>query len=77
MIRSALILYPDDHPLQSVNSVFWVAICGSFVNLLLVLFVFPESLPASRRAMNKKGKNRAIEGHEIEISSESLISLIS
>ncbi|KAG6373368.1 major facilitator superfamily domain-containing protein [Boletus reticuloceps] len=57
-----------DHPLQSVNSVFWVAICGSFVNLLLVLFVFPESLPASRRAMNRKGKHRAIEGDEIGTS---------
>ncbi|KAF8558160.1 MFS general substrate transporter [Imleria badia] len=57
-----------DHPLQSVNSVFWVAICGSFVNLLLVLFVFPESLPASRRAMNRKGKNPAIEGDEIGTS---------
>jgi len=57
-----------DHPLQSVNSVFWVAICGYFVNFLLVLFVFPESLPASRRAMNRKGKNRAIEGDAIGTS---------
>lgn len=50
-----------DHPLQSVTSVFWVAITCSFVNLILVLFVFPESLPASRRASNRKGKNRAVE----------------
>ncbi|KAG0695596.1 major facilitator superfamily domain-containing protein [Suillus ampliporus] len=50
-----------DHPLQSVTSVFWVAIACSFVNLVLVLFVFPESLPASRRASNRKGKGRAVE----------------
>lgn len=50
-----------DHPLQSVTSVFWVAITCSFVNLILVLFVFPESLPASRRASNRKGKGRAVE----------------
>ncbi|KAG1729637.1 major facilitator superfamily domain-containing protein [Suillus paluster] len=50
-----------DHPLQSVTSVFWVAIACSFVNLLLVLFVIPESLPASRRALNRKGKARAVE----------------
>ncbi|KAG1883390.1 hypothetical protein F4604DRAFT_1535448, partial [Suillus subluteus] len=50
-----------EHPLQSVTSVFWVAITCSFVNLLLVLFVFPESLPASRRASNRKGKGRAVE----------------
>lgn len=49
-----------DHPLQSVTSVFWVAITCSFVNLILVLFVFPESLPASRRASNRKGKGRAV-----------------
>ncbi|KAG2131332.1 major facilitator superfamily-domain-containing protein [Suillus clintonianus] len=50
-----------EHPLQSVTSVFWVAIACSFVNLILVLFVFPESLPASRRASNRKGKGRAVE----------------
>lgn len=50
-----------DHPMQSVTSVFWVAITCSFVNLILVLFVFPESLPASRRASNRKGKGRAVE----------------
>ncbi|KAH7915656.1 major facilitator superfamily-domain-containing protein, partial [Hygrophoropsis aurantiaca] len=49
------------HPLQTVNSVFWVAIGCSFVNLLLVLFVFPESLPASKRASNAKGKGRAVD----------------
>ncbi|OAX35660.1 hypothetical protein K503DRAFT_722626, partial [Rhizopogon vinicolor AM-OR11-026] len=50
-----------DHPLQTVTSVFWVAIACSLVNLLLVLFVFPESLPPSRRASNRKGKGRALE----------------
>ncbi|KAG9315207.1 major facilitator superfamily domain-containing protein [Chiua virens] len=59
-----------DHPLQSVNSVFWVAITASFVNLLLVVFVFPESLPAARRGMNRKGKNRAIESYAIDSSTE-------
>ncbi|KAG2354529.1 major facilitator superfamily domain-containing protein [Suillus spraguei] len=53
-----------DHPLQSVTSVFWVAITCSFVNLVLVLFVFPESLPASRRASNRKGKGRALESEQ-------------
>ncbi|KAF8839621.1 hypothetical protein BDN67DRAFT_969725 [Paxillus ammoniavirescens] len=53
-----------EHPLQSVNSVFLVAITCSFLNLLLVLFAFPESLPPARRAANRKGKNRAVEGHE-------------
>ncbi|KAF8134935.1 major facilitator superfamily domain-containing protein [Boletus edulis] len=66
-----------DHPLQSVNSVFWVAICGSFVNLLLVLFVFPESLPASRRAVNRKGKHRAIEGNHAWVVMRVLKSFIS
>ncbi|KAG1822038.1 uncharacterized protein BJ212DRAFT_1335414 [Suillus subaureus] len=55
------LLEDADHPLQSVTSVFWVAITCSFVNLILVLFVFPESLPASRRASNRKGKSRAVE----------------
>ncbi|KIJ66875.1 hypothetical protein HYDPIDRAFT_26293 [Hydnomerulius pinastri MD-312] len=53
-----------DHPMQSVNSVFWVAIACSLINLILVLFIFPESLPAARRAANRKGKNRAVEGCE-------------
>ncbi|KAL4062750.1 major facilitator superfamily domain-containing protein [Scleroderma yunnanense] len=54
----------DGHPLQSVNSVFWVAITFSFINFLLVLLVLPESLSASSRAANRKGKNRAVEGSE-------------
>lgn len=55
-----------DHPLQSVNSVFWVAITCSFINFVLVLFVLPESLSASRRAANRsrKGKSRAVQGSE-------------
>ncbi|KAF9223663.1 hypothetical protein BS17DRAFT_781014 [Gyrodon lividus] len=59
-----------DHPLQRVTSVFWVAISCSFVNLLLVLFVFPESLPPARRAANGKGKNRAVESYEFASSSK-------
>ncbi|KAI5998873.1 major facilitator superfamily domain-containing protein [Pisolithus albus] len=54
----------SDHPLQSVNSVFWVSITCSFVNFLLVSFVIPESLSASRRAANRKGKSRAVETSE-------------
>ncbi|PPQ64605.1 hypothetical protein CVT26_002003 [Gymnopilus dilepis] len=34
---------------KSVTSVFWVAVVCSFVNLLLVLFVFPESLGKKKR----------------------------
>jgi hypothetical protein len=63
-IMTILTVGQVDHPLQSVNSVFLVAILCSFLNLLLVLFVFPESLPPARRAANRKGKNRAVEGHE-------------
>lgn len=40
------------------------------MNFLLVLFVFPESLSASRRAMNRKSKNRTVGEHETTISSE-------
>lgn len=40
------------------------------MNFLLVLFVFPESLSASRRAMNRKGKNRIVGEDEMTISSE-------
>ena len=38
---------------QSVTSVFWVAVACSFINLLLITFVFPESL-------NKEKKERAM-----------------
>jgi MFS family permease len=51
---------------QSVTSVFWVAVACSFINLLLITFVFPESLDKEKRerAMmayrmsGKKGKTR-------------------
>jgi hypothetical protein len=55
---------------QSVTSVFWVAVTCSFINLLLITFVFPESLDNEKkeRAMiayrkssvlgGKKGKTR-------------------
>jgi MFS family permease len=55
---------------QSVTSVFWVAVSCSFINLLLITFVFPESLDKEKkeRAMiaykkwgalgGKKGKTR-------------------
>ncbi|KAJ7756478.1 major facilitator superfamily domain-containing protein [Mycena maculata] len=45
---------------QSVTSVFWVAICCSFINLCLVLFVFPESTtPESRELASGNGKGKA------------------
>jgi len=45
---------------QSVTGVFWVAIICNFINLLLVLFVFPESLDRDklRAAADLKGKGR-------------------
>jgi hypothetical protein len=46
---------------DTVTEVFWVAVASSFINLLLVLFVFPESLSKekqskARGAPNGKGK---------------------
>ncbi|KAJ7126951.1 major facilitator superfamily domain-containing protein [Mycena epipterygia] len=46
---------------QSVASVFWVAIGCSFINLCLVLFVFPESITQEQRDLacgKNKGKAR-------------------
>lgn len=55
---------------QSVTSVFWVALFCSFINLLLVTFIFPESLSKEKREramianrklgviIGKKGKAR-------------------
>lgn len=60
----------SDHPLQSVNSVFWVSITCSFINFLLVSLAIPESLSASRRAANRKGKNRAVETSENDNGSD-------
>uniref|UniRef100_A0A0W0EXW5 MFS general substrate transporter n=1 Tax=Moniliophthora roreri TaxID=221103 RepID=A0A0W0EXW5_MONRR len=54
---------------KSVTEVFWLAICCSFLNLLLVTFVLPESLSKEQRAAaaeqhrllrNTKGKGRGI-----------------
>lgn len=39
------------HPIQSVTSVFWVSILLSFINVLLMTFVFPESLTKDKRAV--------------------------
>ncbi|KAJ8072424.1 hypothetical protein PM082_015983 [Marasmius tenuissimus] len=55
---------------KSVTEVFWLAICCSFVNFLLVVFVFPESLSREKRdaaaqqhrlSHRSKGKGRALE----------------
>ncbi|KAF8905118.1 major facilitator superfamily domain-containing protein [Gymnopilus junonius] len=53
---------------KSVTSVFWVAVICSFVNLVLTLFVFPESLGKKKReamlvaeaAVVGKGKAKAL-----------------
>ncbi|KAG6862568.1 hypothetical protein C0995_000116 [Termitomyces sp. Mi166 len=54
----------------SVTCVFWIAIVCSFVNFLLVLFVFPESLNKAKRlraiAEQGKGKARAHDDEVIE-----------
>ncbi|TFK47740.1 hypothetical protein OE88DRAFT_1665352 [Heliocybe sulcata] len=49
------------HPVPSVTNVFWVAICCSFINLLLTLFIFPESLSADqkRQAREKNAAKKA------------------
>ena len=51
------------HPIQSVTSVFWVAIFCSFINVLLTIFVFPESLPKEKRAVKTDGVREADESH--------------
>ncbi|KAG6813401.1 hypothetical protein H0H92_011379 [Tricholoma furcatifolium] len=60
----------------SVTCVFWVAIVCSFINFLLVLFVFPESLDKAKmlRALetqNGKGKARATDDTVVAESSTS------
>jgi MFS family permease len=49
---------------QSVTSVFWVAVCFSFINFLLITFVFPESLNKEKRerAMIAYKKSGALGG---------------
>jgi MFS family permease len=48
---------------ETVTAVFWVAVCCSFINILLLLFIFPESLSVEKRLKarteNGKGKARA------------------
>lgn len=46
------------HPIPSVTNVFWVAICCNAVNLLLVAFVFPESLSEEKKRAARE-KNAA------------------
>ncbi|KAF5342443.1 hypothetical protein D9611_001500 [Ephemerocybe angulata] len=68
-------------PVQSVTAVFWVAILCSFVNFLLVLFVFPESLDKEKQKAaaaalaahaDPKGKARASEEDEAALLSPGL-----
>ncbi|KAF6759965.1 hypothetical protein DFP72DRAFT_1063696 [Ephemerocybe angulata] len=68
-------------PVQSVTAVFWVAILCSFVNFLLVLFVFPESLDKEKQKAaaaalaahaDPKGKARATEEDEAALLSPGL-----
>ncbi|KAJ7707662.1 major facilitator superfamily domain-containing protein [Mycena rosella] len=52
--------HPGQPQAQSVTSVFWVAACCSFINLCLVLFVFPESVTQEQRDLaSGKGKGKA------------------
>jgi hypothetical protein len=53
IVGGYLIRYPvwrTEDGAPSVTSVFWVAIFGAFVNFILVLFIFPESIGKARRA---------------------------
>ncbi|KAK7050939.1 hypothetical protein VNI00_005051 [Paramarasmius palmivorus] len=67
---------------KSVTEVFWLAICCSFLNLILVTFLFPESLSKEQRAAaaeqyrlsrNQKGKDRAARMSESSQSDDSAI----
>jgi MFS family permease len=51
---------------QSVTSVFWVAVAFSFINLVLITFVFPESLNKEKRerAMMAYKKSRGLGGRK-------------
>ncbi|KAJ7104103.1 major facilitator superfamily-domain-containing protein [Mycena belliarum] len=56
---------PGQPQAQSVSSVFWVAVFCSFINLFLVLFVFPESVTKEQRDLASgkgKGKGKARAG---------------
>ncbi|KAF9468039.1 major facilitator superfamily domain-containing protein [Collybia nuda] len=44
LIRNPIWSSPSDEKALTVTTVFWVAIICSFINFILVLFVFPESL---------------------------------
>ncbi|KAJ7650210.1 hypothetical protein FB45DRAFT_779197 [Roridomyces roridus] len=51
--------HPGQPKAQSVTSVFWVAVCFSFLNLCFALFVIPESTTVESRDLargNGKGK---------------------
>ena len=49
---------------QSVTTVFWVAVSCSFINFLLIAFIFPESLDKEKkeRAMIAYKKSRVVGG---------------
>ncbi|TFK20295.1 hypothetical protein FA15DRAFT_673617 [Coprinopsis marcescibilis] len=48
---------------QTVSAVFWIAVVCSFINFLLVLFVFPESLNQEKREKAKRAYALAL-GHD-------------
>ncbi|KAH0585168.1 hypothetical protein H2248_008424 [Termitomyces sp. 'cryptogamus'] len=54
---------------SSVTSVFWVSITCSFINFLLVLFVFPESLNKVRRlrAIAEHQRRVKVRAHDREV----------
>ncbi|KAF6757312.1 major facilitator superfamily domain-containing protein [Ephemerocybe angulata] len=90
MIAGYIVRHPEiivgvnttkQRPVQSVTAVFWVAILCSFVNFLLVLFVFPESLDKEKQKAaaaalaahaDPKGKARATEEDEAALLSPGL-----
>ncbi|KAJ7158716.1 hypothetical protein C8R46DRAFT_1165058 [Mycena filopes] len=49
--------HPGQPQAQTVTSAFWVAIALQFINLCLVLFVFPESVTQEQRDL-ARGKNK-------------------
>ena len=69
LIRNPIWVSPGTENIPMVTCVFWVAVLCGFINFLLVLFVFPESLAKVKQEraaveynveINRKGKARAI-----------------
>ncbi|KDQ59197.1 hypothetical protein JAAARDRAFT_655672 [Jaapia argillacea MUCL 33604] len=65
-IRHPIIAVRDAklHTTPTVATVFWISVLFEFVNVLLVIFVFPESLTRAKR--NAAGKQRDTDGNDLE-----------